>query len=120
MSDQPVAPSVENKIQFDDFLKVQMRVGKVIEAHDHPKADKLIVIKVDLGTEVRQICAGLRGHYESASLVGRNIVVVTNLAPRVMRGEESNGMLLAASTPDHGRVIVLTPESDIPPGSIVS
>jgi len=107
-------------IQFEDFLKVKMRVGKVLEAHDHPNADKLIVLKVDLGDEQRQLCAGLRGHYQADALVGRNIVVVTNLAPRMMRGEESNGMLLAASTADHARVILLTTESDIPPGSPVS
>ncbi|NLX14474.1 MAG: methionine--tRNA ligase subunit beta [Phycisphaerales bacterium] len=107
-------------IQFEDFLKVKMRVGKVLEAHDHPNADKLIVLKVDLGNEQRQICAGLRGHYQADALVGRNIVVVTNLAPRMMRGQESNGMLLAASTADHTRVILLSPESDIPPGSPVS
>ena len=107
-------------IQFEDFLKVKMRVGKVLEAHDHPNADKLIVLKVDLGNEQRQICAGLRGHYQADALVGRNIVVVTNLAPRMMRGQESNGMLLAASTADHTRVFLLSPESDIPPGSPVS
>ena len=107
-------------IQFEDFLKIKMRVGKVLEAHDHPNADKLIVLKVDLGDEQRQICAGLRGHYQSDALVGRNIVVVTNLAPRMMRGVESNGMLLAASTADHAQVILLTTDTDIPPGSSVS
>ena len=107
-------------IQFEDFIKVKMRVGKVLEAHDHPNADKLIVLKVDLGDEQRQLCAGLRGHYQADALVGRNIVVVTNLAPRMMRGEESNGMLLAASTADHTQVILLTTEADIPPGSPVS
>ena len=107
-------------IQFEDFLKVKMRVGKILEAHDHPNADKLIVLKVDLGDEQRQLCAGLRGHYQADALVGRNIVVVTNLAPRMMRGMESNGMLLAASTADHAQVILLTTEADIPPGSPVS
>jgi methionine--tRNA ligase beta chain len=97
-----------------------MRVARVLEAYDHPKADKLIVLKLDLGTEQRQICAGLRGHYEPASLVGRNIVIVANLAPRMMRGVESNGMLLAASNADHTRVILLTPDADIEPGAVVS
>lgn len=107
-------------IQFDDFVKVDLRVAKVLEAFDHPNADKLIVLKVDLGTEQRQICAGIRGHYEPASLVGRNIVVVANLAPRMMRGQESKGMLLAASTPDHSRIILIQPEAEIAPGSKVS
>lgn len=121
MSEQPQNMSKEpEKIQFADFAKVELRVAKVLEAYDHPSADKLIVLKVDLGTEQRQICAGLRGHYEPASLIGRNIVIVANLAPRMMRGLESNGMLLAASNADHSKVIVLTPESDIEPGSVVS
>ncbi len=119
MSEQPMPPA-EPKITYEDFVKVQMRVGKVLEASNHPNADKLIVLKVDLGSEVRQLCAGLRAYYEAASLVGRNIVVVTNLAPRQMRGVESNGMLLAASTPGHEKVIILTTEADIPPGSVVS
>ncbi len=109
-----------DKIQFDDFARVHLRVAEVLEAREHPNADKLIVLKLDLGTEQRQICAGLRGHYEPASLVGRKIIVVANLAPRMMRGEESNGMLLAASTPDKARVILLSPESDVPAGSVVS
>ncbi len=116
MSEQPASTT----IQFDDFAKVHLRVAKILEAYDHPKADKLIVLKVDLGTEQRQICAGIRGHYEASQLIGRNIVVVANLAPRMMRGLESNGMLLAASNPEHTRVILLTPDSDIEPGSVVS
>ncbi len=116
MSEQPVS----DKIQFDDFAKVELRVAKVLEAFEHPKADKLLVLKLDLGTEQRQICAGIRGQYEPAQLVGRSIIVVANLAPRMMRGVESNGMLLAASNADHTRVILLTPDADIEPGSKVS
>ena len=114
MSDQP------DVIQYDDFAKVQLRVAKVLEAYDHPNADRLIILKIDLGTEPRQICAGLRGHYEPASLVGRLIIVVGNLAPRKMRGEESNGMLLAASNADHSRIILLQPDAEIEPGAVVS
>ncbi|NLX24091.1 MAG: methionine--tRNA ligase subunit beta [Phycisphaerae bacterium] len=120
MSEPGTLPPAGDVIQYDDFAKVKLRVARVIEAHDHPRADKLIVLKIDLGTEQRQICAGLRGQYEAAALVGRNIIVVTNLAPRMMRGEESNGMLLAASNADHTRVILLTPDADIEPGSAVS
>lgn len=107
-------------ISFDEFLKVKMRVGKVIEANDHPNADKLIVLKVDLGDEQRQVVAGLKGHYTLEQLIGRNLIIVTNLAPRKMRGTESQGMLLAASTPDQSQVIVLTTGSEIAPGSAVS
>jgi methionine--tRNA ligase beta chain len=108
------------QISFEDFCKVNLRVGKVVEAADHPNADKLIVMQVDLGDERRQIVAGLKGYYAADQLVGRNIVVVTNLAPRMMRGQESQGMLLAASTPDHSQVILLTTAEDIAPGSGVS
>ena len=114
MSDQP------DIIQFQDFLKVDLRVAKVLDAYDHPNADKLIVLKIDLGTEQRQICAGLRGHYEPKSLIGRSIVVVANLAPRMMRGQESKGMLLAATSADESRIILLQPDADIEPGSKVS
>jgi methionyl-tRNA synthetase len=107
------------EIKIDDFFKVDLRVAKVLEAMDHPNADKLIVLKIDVGFETRQICAGLRGIYDPADLVGKNIVVVANLAPRKMRGEESKGMLLAASDDAHEQVILLTPMTDIAPGSRV-
>lgn len=114
MSDAPTTPPL---ITIDDFAKVDLRVARVLEAREHPNADKLLVLKVDLGTEQRQICAGIRGHYDPAALVGRLIVVVANLAPRRMRGEDSQGMLLAASNGDHSRVVLLTPMADIEPGS---
>ena len=113
-------PNPTVPISFDDFLKVNMRIGRVVEANDHPNADKLLVMKVDLGDEQRQIVAGLKGHYTPEQLVGRNLVIVTNLAPRMMRGQESQGMLLAAVTPDQSRVVVLTTESDVGPGCAVS
>ena len=115
-SPEPVAGT----ISFDDFAKVKMRVGKVIEAAAHPNADKLLVLKVDLGDEQRQICAGIRANYAPEQLLGKNIILVANLAPRMMRGIESNGMLLAASNADRSKVIVLTTEADIEPGSTVS
>lgn len=114
----PQAPS--DLISIDDFAKVKLRVARVLEASPHPNADKLLVLKVDLGNEQRQICAGIRANYTPEQLIGRNIVVVSNLAPRMMRGMESQGMLLAASSADRTRVIVLTTESDIEPGSAVS
>jgi len=119
MSDEPSLPKPDT-ITFDDFAKVKLRVGRVLEAANHPNADKLLVLKVDLGSEQRQIVAGLRAYYTAEQLVGRNIIIVANLAPRVMRGLESQGMLLAASNADRSRVIVLSPESEIEPGSIVS
>jgi len=109
-----------DQISYDDFCKVRLRVGKVLSAADHPNADKLLVLQVDLGDEKRQIVAGIKGHYLPEQLIGRNLVIVTNLAPRMMRGQESQGMLLAAVTPDHSRVVVLTTAEDVPPGTPVS
>ena len=114
MSDQP------DVISYEDFLKVKMRVAKVVEALPHPNADKLILLKVDLGDERRQLCAGLRGYYEPQALVGKNIILVTNLAPRKMRGEMSEGMLLAATTDGQADVVLLTTDREIPPGSPIS
>lgn len=111
------APS--DTITFDDFVKVKLRVAKVLEADSHPNADKLLRLQVDLGDEKRQICAGLVGHYTPEELVGKNIIVVANLAPRKMRGEISQGMLLAASNADHSQVIVVGPTADIEPGASV-
>jgi methionyl-tRNA synthetase len=107
-------------IQFDDFLKLNMRVGTITQAELHPKADKLLVLQVDLGGEKRQLVAGIRGHYEPAALVGQQIIVVANLAPRMMRGVESQGMLLAATSEDQAQVILLTTERPIAPGARVS
>jgi methionyl-tRNA synthetase len=112
-------PARANTITFDDFKKVELRIGKVIEAGDHPNADKLIVLKVDLGDQQRQIIAGLKGYYTPEELMGKEITVVTNLAPRMMRGLESQGMLLAASSADRSKVVVLTPDAEIEPGASV-
>jgi len=119
MTDE-VKTSGATPIGFEDFAKIQLRVGRVIEAGPHPNADKLLVLKVDLGSEQRQICAGIKGFYTPEQLIGKNLIFVANLAPRVMRGIESQGMLLAASNADRSRVIILTTESDIEPGSVVS
>jgi len=104
-------------VSIEDFAKIEIRVAQVVEASDHPNADKLVVLKVDLGDETRQLVAGLRGHYTNEDLVGSKIAVVTNLAPAVLRGVESNGMLLAAV--DGDKVVILTPEREIALGSAV-
>jgi methionine--tRNA ligase beta chain len=86
----PAAPN-PNLIQYDDFAKIELRVATVLECKAHPNADKLLVLQIELGSERRQICAGLRQHYQPEQLVGKQIVVVANLAPRTMRGEVSQG-----------------------------
>ncbi len=113
------APEPTNTISFDDFIKVELRVGTVIEAGDHPNADKLIVLKVDLGSETRQILAGLKGFYTPEQLMGKQVTVVTNLAPRMMRGLESQGMILAASSADKSKVIIMSPNQEIEPGASI-
>ena len=105
-------------ITIDDFRKVELKIATVKSAEPHPNADRLMVLKVDLGGEERQICAGIRNHYAPEDLLGKQIVVVANLETATLRGMESQGMLLAAS--DEGRVIILTPEKSVQPGAKVS
>jgi methionyl-tRNA synthetase len=98
-------PQVAEHITIDDFAKVELRVAQILVAERVPKADKLLRLEVDLGYEKRQILAGIAQYYEPEKLIGRKIVIVANLAPRKMRGLESNGMLLAASLPDGAPVL---------------
>ena len=108
------------EITIDDFLKLDLRVATVKACEPHPNADKLLKLTLDDGSpDGRQICAGLRGIYEPDQLVGKQIVVVANLAPRKMRGEISQGMLLAASDEGRSNVAVVTPMSEIAAGSSV-
>ena len=109
-------------VSFEEFAKLDLRVARIIEVSDHPNADKLLVLKVDMGDHVRQLVAGIRGSYQAAEMVGRQIVVVANLAPRVVRGVESQGMLLAAGDESDGarRPVILAPAGPVPPGSSVS
>ena len=104
-------------ITIDEFAKVELRVATIKAAEAHPKADRLLVLKIDLGSEERQLVAGIRGYYTPEELVGKQIVVVTNLQPATLRGVESQGMLLAASDGEH--IIVLSPEKPIAPGAQV-
>jgi methionyl-tRNA synthetase len=103
---QPAAAAAQPEhITIDDFVKVDLRVAQIVVAERVPKADKLLRLEVDLGYEKRQILAGIAQYYEPEKLIGRKIVIVANLAPRKMRGLESNGMLLAASLPDGAPVL---------------
>jgi methionyl-tRNA synthetase len=99
------APAAPQHITIDDFSKVELRVAQILVAERVPKADKLLRLEVDLGYEKRQILAGIAEYYEPEKLIGRKIVIVANLAPRKMRGLESNGMLLAASLEDGAPVL---------------
>jgi methionyl-tRNA synthetase len=104
-------------ITIDDFAKVELRVAQILIAERVPKADKLLRLEVDLGYEKRQILAGIAQYYEPEKLIGRKIVIVANLAPRKMRGLESNGMLLAASLPPDGAPVLASFLEDVPLGA---
>jgi methionyl-tRNA synthetase len=104
-------------ISIDQFKTVELRVATVTSAEPHPNADRLVVLKVDLGSEQRQIVAGIKKHYDPASLVGTQVVVVANLEPVTLRGVESQGMLLAASHEE--TLVVLRPDKPIAAGATV-
>ncbi len=111
---EPIKPT----ITFDDFSKLDLRVGTIVEATKVPKADKLLNLLVDIGLEKRTILSGIAEHFSPEDLVGKQAVVVTNLAPRKMRGVESNGMLLMAENLE-GKLVFVAPVEGIEPGSIV-
>jgi methionyl-tRNA synthetase len=114
----PGAEGVTTFIDITDFTKVELRVGEVLTAARIPKADKLLLLSVDIGEEKpRQILAGIAQYYEPDQLVGRKIAVVANLKPRKMRGYESQGMLLAASVGDEGKPVIATFTEDVPNGA---
>jgi methionyl-tRNA synthetase len=121
----PLTPAAEvatttaesQTITFDEFIKVDLRVAQILVAERIPKADKLLRLEVDLGYEKRQILAGIAQYYEPEKLIGRKIVIVANLAPRKMRGLESNGMLLAASLPTDGAPVLAGFLEDVPLGA---
>lgn len=130
-TDQAPKPSEgKPKVSFEDFAKLDLRIARILKVEDHPKADRLFKLQLDDGSGTpRQICAGIKGYYRPEDLEGRLIVIVANLEPRIIRGEESRGMLLAASnvpkdaaaaSAEERKVIILRPDADIAPGSIVS
>ena len=102
---------------IDEFKNFQFVVAQIKEVKEHPNADRLFVIQVDTGTEVKQLVAGIRKSYAPEQLVGRRVVIVNNLEPAVIRGEESRGMILAAS--DENGISVLSPDREVALGSIV-
>jgi methionyl-tRNA synthetase len=104
-------------ITFQDFQRMQMVVGRIASVADHPNADKLYVMQIDIGGETRQSVAGLKPYYRPEDLVGRLVAVVTNLQPAALRGVESQAMLLAAV--EGSKVVFLTPEKEIGVGAVI-
>jgi methionyl-tRNA synthetase len=111
------APPEPKRVSIDDFFEIQLRVARVLQAERIEKTDKLLKLQVDLGSEQRQIVAGLAKSYEPEALIGKHVVVVANLKPARIRGVESQGMLLAADL--DGRPIVATFDEEVPPGTRV-
>jgi methionyl-tRNA synthetase len=111
-----IVPAANDKISIDDFTKIELRVGLVKVAERVPKADKLLRLEIDIGTEVRQVLAGIADAYAPETLVGRKVVIVANLAPRKLRGMESNGMIVAASL-EGGKPVLAGFLEDVPVGA---
>lgn len=112
------APAANGQIAIDDFAKVELRVAEVVKCEKHPKADKLLVLTLNVGDHTRQVVSGIAQWYTPQSLVGRKLVLVANLKPAVLRGVESEGMILAGED-EAGNVVVVSPEKDLPPGAKV-
>jgi methionyl-tRNA synthetase len=113
----PVPSADSPKISIEDFAKVEMRTGEIKTAEAIPGAKKLLKLTVDIGTEVRQVCAGIAEFYAPEKLIGMKVVLVTNLQPRKLRGVESNGMIVAASIGEEGRPVLVTFGEDVPNGA---
>ena len=105
------------EIDIDEFKRLNIRVGKIISAERIKGSTKLLLLKVNIGNEVRQLVAGLALYYKPDELVGREIIVLTNLKPKKIYGHISQGMLLAADV--NGKPVLIIPEKEVPPGSII-
>ena len=104
-------------VSFEDFKKLSIKIARIKEVKDHPNADKLYVVKVDIGGEEKELVAGIKKAYKPEDLIGKLVAVVANMAPATIRGVESNGMILAAQ--DGENMAVISPDKDISPGTTV-
>ncbi|KPK97346.1 MAG: hypothetical protein AMJ95_09560 [Omnitrophica WOR_2 bacterium SM23_72] len=104
-------------VTLEEFKKLELRVAKILEVKDHPDAQKLFVLSIDLGDKTRQIVAGIKSSYKKEDLVGKQIIVVDNLEPAKLRGIESQGMLLACQ--DEAGICIISPEREVKLGSSV-
>ena len=113
---------MEGIVEFSDWQKLDLRVAEIINVEDIEGADKLYKLTLDVGSEIgeRVICAGIKEYYSKKELKGKKIVVFVNLKPRLMKGIESQGMLLAAVSDDHSKVVLISPEKDIENGCRIS
>ncbi len=105
-------------IKYDEFKKMDLRVGKILEVEDHPDADRLYLVTVDIGDEKRKFVAGIRSYYQKEELIGKYCIVIVNLESKNIRGIESHGMILAALSEDSFGI--LTPDRQVPAGTRIS
>ncbi len=117
MINRPSLDIIYGMVTIEDIKRLGLKVGEIVEVRDHPNADRLYVLRVNLGDEERTLVAGIRAYYRPEELLGKKIVVVTNLQPATIRGVKSEGMLLAGD--GGGTVSLLTVDKDVPPGSEV-
>ncbi len=117
----PMEPEPESspKITIDEFRRIELKTARILAAEPVPKSKKLMRLEVDLGVEKRQIVAGIANRYSPEQLVGKTVIIVANLQPATLMGQQSNGMVLAASLPDSGEPALLAPDSEVPPGTAV-
>lgn len=104
-------------VTYEEFRKLELKVARIQEVTEHPNADRLYVLKIDLGDSQRQVVAGIRNSYKPEELVGKQVAVITNLEPALIRGIESQAMILAAS--DENGIVILTPQREVKVGSTV-
>ena len=112
-------PDLKPEIQYDDFARLDLKIGTILSAEKVAKTDKLLKLEVDLGYEKRVVVSGIALHFKPEDIVGKQVVVVANLAPRKMKGIESNGMILMSEGKD-GKLIFVNPDEKTPPGASVS
>lgn len=105
-------------ITFEDFKKLDLRIARIIEVKDHPNAAKLLILKILVEAEEKQVVAGIKGYYSNEELIGKDVLIINNLEPAIIRGEESKGMVLAVK--DEDTLSLLVPERKIKTGSAVS
>lgn len=104
-------------VTSEELKKLELITAKILEVQDHPNADRLYVLKIDTGKEEKQLVAGIRQSYTKEELIGRTIIVINNLQPAVIRGQESNGMLLAVG--DENGISLICPDREVPSGNAV-
>ncbi|MEM2956318.1 MAG: methionine--tRNA ligase subunit beta [Candidatus Pacearchaeota archaeon] len=107
-------------LRFDEWKKLDLRVGKIISVEEHPNADKLYILEIDLGTEKRKLVAGLKQYYKPSELKGKLCIIIANLEPTTIRGIKSEGMILAAVSEDKTEVRLIRPDKDINVGTKIA